>query len=985
MKSDLKINTMKLILKNIKTASVFTLMLFIAGCADDDENLPKVEANFTYTLNENTGVVTFLNTTENANDYLWDFGDGQTSEEISPVKKYNNGTYVVTLAASNVAGGFGAFTDTLNIKINELISLPANFDDPSTNYNATTFSGAEFQIVDNPDLSGSNTTASRVGEIRNNGTAFEGIFFNLKDPINLATQKSIGMNFWSNKPIDVLLKLEEGSASTEFSTRHKGTGWETIYFDFITDSEFSKMTLFVDAPGTSTGTFFIDDIFQTETQCWESDLLLPIKFDCEGTAYIMETFGGVTFEVIANPEVSGINNLETNVGQMVNSGAAFEGGAFTLDVPIDFSEAEAISLKLFSSVAVPVLLKLDGNSSIEASGNHSGTGWEKITFDYNTTQEFNQLTLLIDPSGTTSGTFYIDDIMLSAPNDKIPPVITLNGAATINLNIGQEFIDPGATALDNVSGDISSDIVIGGDNVNTSVAGTYVITYNVSDEVGNAAIEVTRTVIVTADTTAPVITLLGEATFNILIGSTFTDPGATATDNVDGDISENIVVAGDVVDTDIAGTYTITYNVSDAAGNAATQVTRTVNVSATDTVAPEITLIGDATININLGDSFTDPGATASDNVDGDITANIVVTGTVDVNTAGTYTLNYNVSDIAGNAADEVTRTVIVSEATSNDNLLVNGDFENGTEAWYGEALDVRTEGDNSYSFVNVASAGNPFDVNISQLVELTPGENYTLTFDASSDGNRTMIVGIGQSADPFYADTETVNLTTDTQTFTLELSAIDDGTSNTFGDATSRVLFDMGADVGVVVIDNVTLTVGGSGSGGGGDVGDGILTNGNFETGDATGWSLFANGGTAELDNTTNNGGSFSGKLATNGASNPGFKQERVGIGTVQAGDVVQVSFDHIGSATAPEGGVFNVLLFVERAEGEPGDPITHIFDPRPSLSGTWSTFTANYTIPGGASVTGGLSILIEAVCGGAPGCSVSANIDNVSIVLNP
>ncbi|MEQ9168141.1 MAG: PKD domain-containing protein, partial [Fulvivirga sp.] len=147
---------MKLIHKNIRVAAVFTLMLFIAGCADDDENLPKVEANFTYTINENTGVVTFLNTTENANDYLWDFGDGQTSEEVSPVKKYNNGTYTVTLAASNVAGGFGSFTDTLNIKINELVSLPANFDDPTVNYNAITFSGAEFQIVDNPDLSGSN-------------------------------------------------------------------------------------------------------------------------------------------------------------------------------------------------------------------------------------------------------------------------------------------------------------------------------------------------------------------------------------------------------------------------------------------------------------------------------------------------------------------------------------------------------------------------------------------------------------------------------------------------------------------------------------------------------------------------------------------------------------------------------------------------------------------------------------------------------------
>ena len=668
------------------------------------------------------------------------------------------------------------------------------------------------------------------------------------------------------------------------------------------------MTLFADGPGNTSGTFYIDDIFQTETLCWETDLFLPINFDCEGTDYSLETFGGTAFEVVSNPEVSGINNIETNVGKITNSGATFEGVAFSLDESIGFSEAEAISLKLFSSVALPVLLKLDGNTSIETSANHGGTGWENVIFEFESDTEFNQITLLIDGSGTTSGEFYIDDIMYSEGLDR----------------------------------------------------------------------------------EAPIITLIGNANTSIIVGEDYVEEGATAIDNRDGDISDRIVIDATAVDTSIEGSYNVTYNVTDAAGNAADEVIRIVTVSATDTEKPVITLVGDNPLNINVGDTYTEPGATASDNVDGDITSSIVIDNSA-VNTAaaGTYEVTYNVSDAAGNAADETTRTVIVSEATSNDNLLVNGDFENGTEAWYGEALDVRTEGDNSYSFVNVATAGAPFDVNISQLVELSPGENYTLSFDASSDRARTMIAGIGQSAEPFYASTETINLTTDTQTFTLELSTIDDGTSNTFGDATSRVLFDMGAAAGVVVIDNVSLTAGGSGSGsgdgGGGDVGDGILTNGNFETGDATGWSLFANGGTAEIDNTTNNGGSFSGKLATNGASNPGFKQERVGIGTVQAGDVVQVSFDHIGSSTVPEGGVFNVLLFVERAEGEPGDPITHIFDPRPSLSGTWSTFTATYTIPGGASVTGGLSILIEAVCGGAPGCSVSANIDNVSIVLNP
>ncbi|MDB2664733.1 DUF5011 domain-containing protein, partial [Porticoccaceae bacterium] len=112
------------------------------------------------------------------------------------------------------------------------------------------------------------------------------------------------------------------------------------------------------------------------------------------------------------------------------------------------------------------------------------------------------------------------------------------------------------------------------------------------------------------------------------------------------------------VNTAAAGTYTLTYNVTDDAGNAATPVTRTVVVS--DTTAPVITLTGDASITLEVGDSFTDPGATATDAVDGDLTANITVTGSVNTAAAGTYTLTYNVTDDAGNAATEVVRTISV-------------------------------------------------------------------------------------------------------------------------------------------------------------------------------------------------------------------------------------------------------------------------------------------------------------------------------------
>ena len=79
------------------------------------------------------------------------------------------------------------------------------------------------------------------------------------------------------------------------------------------------------------------------------------------------------------------------------------------------------------------------------------------------------------------------------------------------------------------------------------------------------------------DTTVPVITLLGDATVTIEVGSDYTDDGATASDNYDGDITDDIVVVNPV-DTDLVGSYTITYNVNDAAGNVATEVTREVIV-----------------------------------------------------------------------------------------------------------------------------------------------------------------------------------------------------------------------------------------------------------------------------------------------------------------------------------------------------------------------------------------------------------------------
>ena len=75
-----------------------------------------------------------------------------------------------------------------------------------------------------------------------------------------------------------------------------------------------------------------------------------------------------------------------------------------------------------------------------------------------------------------------------------------------------------------------------------------------------------------------------------------------------------------------------------------------------------ISLEGAASVSLEAGTAYTDAGATATDNIDGSISSSIVTVNPVDIDTVGTYTVTYNVSDAAGNAATAVTRSVEVVE-----------------------------------------------------------------------------------------------------------------------------------------------------------------------------------------------------------------------------------------------------------------------------------------------------------------------------------
>ena len=255
-------------------------------------------------------------------------------------------------------------------------------------------------------------------------------------------------------------------------------------------------------------------------------------------------------------------------------------GDFNSNISITSPDATSVDIALTGTVyESPVI---SGNSSIEYNTTATFTAtttpsapapWSSSNTSVGTitdSGEFSALTL-----GTTTISFEnsngcIDTLEITVV-DTTAPVITQTGA-TVTLEVGATYNEQGATATDNY--DSSVTVTIGGDTVDTNTVGTYTVTYNATDAAGNNATEVTRTVNV-VDTTAPVITLTG-ATVTLEVGATYNEQGATATDNYDSSVT--VTIGGDTVDTNTVGTYTVTYNATDAAGNNATEVTRTVNV-----------------------------------------------------------------------------------------------------------------------------------------------------------------------------------------------------------------------------------------------------------------------------------------------------------------------------------------------------------------------------------------------------------------------
>ena len=253
--------------------------------------------------------------------------------------------------------------------------------------------------------------------------------------------------------------------------------------------------------------------------------------------------------------------------------------------------------------------------------------------------------------------------------DITAPIIQLNGQDLV-VELGDAFEDPFGTARDSYDGTVTltrQPVAL------PSTTGSYTLRYTATDKAGNKA-EATRGLTI-QDTTPPTLTLQGGATIDLEFKAAFTEPGYTASDKS----TYTVTVAG-VEALNIAsqsgtspGPFAVTYTACDVGGLC---TTRTRQVYLTDSVVPVISLLGSnpTRIEVNTLASYSDAGATATDNVHGDLSEYVTVggVGNVNVTRLGTYVVTFDLSYI-DEVARQLTREVIVQDTTKPSVSLVGG------------------------------------------------------------------------------------------------------------------------------------------------------------------------------------------------------------------------------------------------------------------------------------------------------------------------
>ncbi len=307
--------------------------------------------------------------------------------------------------------------------------------------------------------------------------------------------------------------------------------------------------------------------------------------------------------------------------------------------------------------------------------------------------------------------------------DLTPPILQLASPTVITIPLLGTFAEPGYSAQDAISGNVTGSVQVDRSAFDSTKVGTYAIVYVASDAFGNT--DTAYRIVNVIDDIAPVITLNGTDPMNIEVFNTFNDPGVTVSDNYDAVVNASV---SSNVDENVVGTYTITYEAKDSSGNISF-LTRTVNVH--DTTAPVLMVANTDTIVVEVFGNIVLPDNSATDNYDTDPQVNI--TGTYDLDVLGEYTITLVAEDAEGNqsAGVDIVIQVVDTEAPV---ITLNGSYLTTIMRWSTFNDPGVTITDNYYTGLTATTGGN--------FVTTSEEGLYYITYDVTDpSGNVAMQV----------------------------------------------------------------------------------------------------------------------------------------------------------------------------------------------------------------------------------------------------
>ncbi|SEU16475.1 immunoglobulin-like domain-containing protein [Stigmatella erecta] len=206
--------------------------------------------------------------------------------------------------------------------------------------------------------------------------------------------------------------------------------------------------------------------------------------------------------------------------------------------------------------------------------------------------------------------------------------------------------------------DQCSEVSVSGPGAAAYPLGSTPLTYQARDAAGNTA--TCHTTLKVQDTLAPAIACPGPITAECVAGGASSEGVADATAR--DQCSAVALIRPEHVRVPVGSAVSLTFSAQDTSGNRAACSTP---FKVEDTQAPTLALKGQALERVECGASFGDAGATASDVCAGDLSAQVVATGTVNPAQLGSYSVRYGVTDPAGNPAAAVSRTVVVEDTVA--------------------------------------------------------------------------------------------------------------------------------------------------------------------------------------------------------------------------------------------------------------------------------------------------------------------------------